>query len=90
MQKRTILIKMANYDIEKLYENYCKYYCQHSEDAKFEHMVKWRGKINEVVDFLTEELGQDLFTDFDTFDYTDETKQFLYNIKSAHEIVNRN
>lgn len=90
MKRRTILIKMANYDVEKLFENYCKYYTLASDDDQFNHMLKWRGKINEVMDFLFEELGEDLLTDLQTFDYDDETKTFLNNLKSVYEIVNRN
>jgi hypothetical protein len=89
MKKRLILIKMANYDIEKLFENYCKYYCQVDSDKQFAHMVKWRDKINEVVEFLKEELGDDLFTNTQDYDYNEETLEFINNIRSVHEIVNR-
>lgn len=89
MKKRTILLKMANYDIEKLFENYCKYYCQLDSDKQFAHMVKWRDKINEIIDFLKEELGDDLFSNTADYKYSEESLEYINNIRSAYEIVNR-
>ncbi len=89
MRKRTMLLKLANYDIEKLFENYCKYYCQVYNDNQFMHMVKWREKINDVVAFLKEELGNDCLSNLEAYDYAPETKEHIHNIASVYEIVNR-